>query len=112
MLESPPLKVRDVGDRLPTLGLVFDSETVAEKPIRIGCCSAKLLLASSRADNTVKVVAPPWFVVNLPLAPPLKMKPEGVRVMVPWPAKLVAVAVNWTVPVSDRACTSTLTEFW
>src|ERR1035441_1850625 len=108
MLESPPLKVRDVGAKLPTLGLVFDSETVAEKPIRIGCCSAKLLLASSRADNTVKVVAPPWFVVKLPLPPPLKMKPEGVRVMVPWPAKLVAGAVNWPVPAFDTSFINTL----
>ena len=54
----------------------------------------------------------PWFALKLPpgLAPALRTKPEGVRVIVPWPVMPVADAVNWTEPVSDRASAFKLTD--
>lgn len=112
-LESPPLKVTDEGDSVPTEELVFDIGTAVEKPIRTGWNSTKLLLVSSLAEATVRVVLLPWFALKLPpgLAPALKTKPEGVKVITPPTLpKLGADAVNVTVPLSCRAWTFKLTD--
>jgi hypothetical protein len=105
--------VTDAGDTVPTVELVFDTGTAVEKPIRTAWNSTKLLLESKRAEDTVRPVLLPWFALKLPpvVAPALKTKPEGVRVMRPpelW--KFGADAVSVTVPLSCRAWTFKLTE--